>query len=216
MEIKQRLFLFCLCCFSSPSWSDIQYKPLSSAERHELSSGFSTKDWQKKLLKNLPAVFLKYTFYFPETEDLLPESYKKIFIPGLSTGAFLRAWDKGKNYGICKVNAGIHSVAYHLGLKGKSSYFEFLQPFGEFGLARSFCYAKNSSKNPKANLKLSHYFSYGFSLSLKILDKTSIYVLDQDYGINDIGIKTECLHYYTKDKTNKIFSFCQLGLQISF
>ena len=216
MKSRKNFFLFYFCFFSPLSWSQIQYRPLSSFERHELSSGFSisTKNGQKGLSDHLPVFFLKYTFYFPEMSVILPEPYKNFFIPGFQAGTNL--FRTKKNYGICDIKENIHSGAYHFGLKGKSPYFEFLQPFVEGGLARSFCYSKNLSKTSKAKMKLSHYFSYGLFLSFKILDRESIYALDQDYGINDMGIKMECLHYYPKSKKDKSFRLCQLGFQVSF
>lgn len=219
MKMKKYLFLFFLC-FSPLSWGQMQHKPLSSVERHEVSSGvsISIKNWQENPLSNIfPVFFLKYVFYFPEVSDYFPKSYERIFIPGLVAGANLfRSQSKGKNYKICKMNEGIYPSTYYLGLKGKSAYLEFLQPFAEVGLARSSCYSKNFSKFAKAKKKLNHYFAYGVFLSLKILDRTSIYSLDQDYGINDVGIKAECLHYYPKNEEDKSFNFCQFGLQISF
>ena len=218
MKINKKKFLFCLCFFSPLVWGQIQYKPLSSPQRHEFAGGFSisTKNWQwkKDFSKNLPSSFLKYAFYFPEIKAFLPESYKEIFIPSLSFGVNILKRDllEEKNYEICEKSTSIHAFAYHLGLKGTIPYFEFLQPFAELGLARSFC----SPKNSEIKRKLKHYFSYGFFLSLKTVDSEAIYSLDQDYGINDVGIKTECLHYYSKNKKDKPFNFCQFGLQFSF
>ena len=203
---------------SSLSWGQIQYNPLSSAERHELSSGFSVskKNGQKSLI-SLPVFFLKYGLYFPEIESVLTEPYKKAFIPGLQMGINLfQAQQIVKNYKICGTGSNILSAAYYFGIKGKSSYFEALQPFAELGLARSFCYTKNFSKISTAKIKLRHYLSYGIFFSLKIFDKAPVYALDQDYGINDLGIKMECLHYYSKKTTDKSINFCQFGLQMSF
>lgn len=219
MKIKKNLCFFFLYLFSTLSWGQMQYAPLASVERHELSSGFSVsiKNWQENpSSKIFPVFFLKYTLYFPEISSYVPKPYQKIFIPGFTAGANLfRSQKQGKNYGICKTDEGIYPSTYYLGLKGKMAYFEFLQPFAEFGLARSSCYSKNFSKFFKAKRKLSHYFSYGFFLSLKILDRMSIYTLDQDHGINDVGVKTECL-YHPKTEKNKSLSFCQFGLQLSF
>ena len=219
MKTQKNLFLLYLCFFPLLSWAQIQHKPLSSIERHELSAGLSIskKSWQEYRLGKPPVLFLKYALYFPGISNFSPEPYNKLFRPGLSAGVnFFRSKEEEK-YKFCEATGKKkHSSAYHLGFKGKIPYFEFFQPFVEGGLARSFCHSKKFSHFFKAKKKLKSYFSYGFSLSLKILDKISIYTLDQDYGINDIGIKTECKHYHPKNKDDKSFSFCQFGLQISF
>ena len=217
--MKAKIYLILFCFVSPFSWGQVQFQPLSSVERHELSSGFSVsiKNRQKKLLDNLHVFFLKYSLYFPEMDALWSPAYKKILIPGLQAGMSLfRSLGTGKNYGLCKADEGIYSSVWHLGLKGKSAYFDFIQPFVEGGLARSLCYSKNFSKTTTAQKKLSHYFSYGLFLSFKILDRSSIHALDQDYGINDVGLRAECLHYYSKTEENKFFRLCQLGLQLSF
>ena len=219
MKIKKILFLLCLYFFPLISWSQTQYAPLASIERHELSASFSIskKAWQTSRLRKLPVFALKYALFLPEISNFSPEPYNKFFTPGFSAGLNLFRKQSHTNYELCEsTNQNHFSAAYHFGLKGKIPYFEFLQPFAELGLARSFCYSRYFSNFFKAKKTLQHYFSYGFSLSLKILDKISIYTLDQDHGINDIGIKTECIHYYPKNKENKPFSFCQFGLQVSF
>ena len=107
MKPQFMLILFSLCFSSFLSWGQIQYTPLSSTERHELSSGFSIpkKTGQKYfLLKTLP-IFLKYGLYFPEIEAVLPEPYQKTFIPGLQMGFNrLQPQKTGENYGICDTN----------------------------------------------------------------------------------------------------------------
>ena len=219
MRTQKNLFLLCLGFFPFLLWGQIQHKPLSSPERHELSAGLSIskKSWTENLLRKSPAFFLEYALYFPEILNSIPEPYNKLFRPGLSAGVNFFKSKNEEKYRFCETTSKKpNSSAYHLGLKGKIPYFEFFQPFAEWGLARSFCHSEKFSHLFKAKKKLKSYFSYGFILSLKILDKISIYTLDQDYGINDIGIKTECKHYQPKDKADKSFSLCQFGLQISF
>ena len=208
-----RKAFFCLLFVSSFSGAEIQYRPISSVEKHELSSGFgfSIKKWRESFKNKF---FLNYVFYFPELSRFYFPDLNRIFIPGLQAG--VNFFKTQKNYGICPSRKDIYSSAYHTGLKGKSAYFEWGQPFVGIGLLKTFCYAKNFSKNFSPKSRLSYYISYGLLLSLKILDRSSIYAMDQDYGINDLGVKLECLHNYYKDKKNKPFYFCQLGLQISF
>ncbi len=199
-----------LCFRPGLSWGQMQYSPLSSAERHALSFAAPIKnDPQKSWTENLSTFVLKYGLYFPEIEAAWPDFHKKAIAPSLQLGILLR----GKNNEICEKGQNIKSGAYHLGLRGKNSYFSYLQPFVEAGLARSFCHGKKISSFRASRVKLSHYFSYGLLLSLKIFDRAAIYSLDQDYGVNDIGITAECRHYYPKIKGH---SFCQLGLQMSF
>lgn len=218
MNIKKHIFIFCLCFFSQGAWSDNQYRPLSSVERHELSAGFSIslKNWEEKMSEALPVFSLKYSLYFPEVNFLLPEAYHNLLVPGLQLGwDFIQSQSAKRDYGLCTLEADTHSSALHFGLKGKNSYFEFVQAFVSGGWAQTFCYSKELSKKP-VQKKLSHYFSYGLFLSLKILDRFAIYALDQDYGINDMGLKAECLHYYQKEEEEKPLHLCQLAFQLSF
>lgn len=147
---------------------------------------------------------------------VLPEPYEQVFRPGIQLG-LNRSFPKelGANGGICD-NSNLHPSVYHFGLKGKIPYFEALQPFSELGVARFFCHSEKYSRLSKSKTQLSHYVSYGLSLSLKVLDKLSIYALDQDYGINDLGITLECLHHYPKKTKKKTINFCQFGFQVSF
>jgi len=147
---------------------------------------------------------------------ILPDPYKQVLMPGIQTGINRsKLKEFGTNNGVCD-KPNFHPTVYHFGLKGKISYFEVLQPFSELGIARFFCHSKKYSSFSKSKTQLNHYVSYGLLLSLKILDKLSIYALDQDYGINDLGITVECLHYYPKKATSKTINFCQFGLQMSF
>lgn len=205
---------FFLFVFVNISWGEIQYKPLFSMERHELSSGLSVniKKWHKDQTEKFPIFFLKYSLYFPEVGQFFPDTYKHLFIPGLQTGFNL--FKTKQKYDLCETGPGILPFTYHYGLKGKSAYFEFFQPFAEWGWAQSLCYSKNLSTTVKTKIKLRYYFSYGVFLSLKVLDRHSMYALDQDYGINDVGLRIECLHYDTT--TNSSLQFCQIGLQLSF
>lgn len=218
--LAKPFFIFSVVFFSQFVWSTIQYKPLSSNERHELSFGFSvSKDnWRDNLLlKNLPSGFFIYTAYLSEIPSaFIGKPYSDIFIPGFQVGTnVFRKKNPDVDYGLCSADKASHSFAYHFGLKGKSAYFESLQPFVGWGLARSFCLQK-LSKISKSKMQLGQYVSYGLNLSLKILDKDSIYTLDQEYGINDIGLNLGCIHYYPKKTENKSFQICQVGLLLSF
>ena len=71
-------------------------------------------------------------------------------MPGLQAGINLLRLPTAKTkYGLCEeTNKNISSIL-SLGLKGKISYFELFQPFGELGLAKAFCYSKALSKISK-------------------------------------------------------------------
>ena len=203
---KQLAIVFCLLPFLC--WGETQYKPISSVERHELSIGFSGfPDTSKGLLRQYP--FLKYGIYFPEVTSFLPSDYQKTLIFGLQSG--INVFQGQQKDDLCsfkEVQKRQYAGALHLGLKAMSKYFDFVQPFGEAGLAHSFCYSFSSLQ--ASEKQLSYYYSLGLFLSFKFLDKSSIYSLDQDYGINDFGLRIEFLSYL------KAFNIVQIGLQLSF
>lgn len=213
MKLKKSYLLIYLFLFSQFLWADTQYKPLFSPERHEFSSG-----WTFSVKKKQNGFFLKYALYFPEIPNAFANSlYKNIFIPGLSLGiSDFKIQKNNLFHEMCKENTNFRFLPWSLGLKIKSSYYELIQPFGEFGLAQSLCYAEDFSKINSSRKTFKYYLSYGLMLSLKIFDKNGIYSLDQDYGINDVGFKAECLRYYLENKEETSLPFCQLGLQVSF
>ena len=213
MKIKKICLLTVLLFFPKFLGASAQYQPLSSPERHELSSG-----WTFSIKKKQNGFFFKYALYFPEVSNTFINSeYEKIFIPGLSFGVSSFNIQKDRLfYEMCKKNTKSRFLPLSLGLKAKSSYYELIQPFGEFGLIQSQCYAKDFSRIDDSQKKFKYYLSYGVLLSFKILNKSDIYSLDQDYGINDIGFRAECLRYYLEDAKENSLPFCQLGLQISF
>jgi len=236
-----KLFLT-LIFFSFYSWGEIQYKPLSSIERHEVSFGYSVaiKDWKNKktLEKKLPVVSLNYSLYFPEISHwIFPDNFKNLLILSVSgTGNKLRGQ---KTYGICGTNTDRQSSMAQFGFKIKSALLETFQPFVEWGWAKPFCHSKNFSEFDKPEIQFKSYLSYGFFVSFKLIDRHSIYALDQDYGVNDLGLKMECLQYNKKTESHSPRAkfddllenalqynkkteshspliHCQLGLKISF
>ena len=216
MKTGKSYYLICLFLFPQLLWSDIQFKPLSSPENHDLSAGLSVP-LKKTGKTNKLGSSLEYTLYFPKIISLYPPDYKNIFIPGLSLGInSSEIGEEGYFYDTCKKNKKLYFLAWHIGLKGKIPYSELIQPFGELGFTRSLCYARNFSKTYTPQTKFKYYLSYGLFLSLKILNKIAIYSLDNDYGINNIGIKAECRHYYTESEKNNPLNVCQFGLQVSF
>lgn len=215
MNIKKGLILFGLCFSTSGALAEIQYKPLSSQQKQEISSGFSLfrNNLNLEQLESPPAFFIKYSFYIPELSEMFLDSYKDFFIPALQAGIHVFRNTSGiKAYNLCDSTQTSHSLAYHIGLKGKIAYFDLFQPYAELAWAKNFCSKKFSTINSPQK-KLKHYFSYGALLSLKIFDKESIYELDQDYGINDIGLQMSCSHYSPENRT---INLCELGLHISF
>ena len=188
------------------SSAEVQYEPFASPERHELSfSLFSYKPFSKKIV--ISPYSFAYALYITELDQFLPEKTRKIFALGLSAGlSFFKSKADGGTERICHSDSS-SSLAWRTGLKAKIRYF-FLQPFAEFGFADSDCRQKGVEK------RFESQFSFGFSLSLKVLDPSAIYSLDQDYGINDVGLLTECLNYQVSGPDLDLF--CQIGLQVSF
>ncbi len=220
MRIKKILFSLCFILPMSLQ-GQIQYKPQPSTERHELMTGFSiftgSFEWKKDFFSNFPAFFIKYNLYFPEIESVLPSGYEKVFVPGLQIGSHFFKWLKGsegENYNLCRT---AYPIAYHLGLTAKMAYLEDIQAFVGGGLARSICRSQAEPRVSNDKRDLNHYLSYGFFLSFKLLDRSGVYSLDQDYGINDMGLRAECLHYDLMKKSRAFkYPLCDLGLQISF
>lgn len=223
-------------CF--PSWGVIQYRPIGSPERHEIAGGWTfgdpfhnfTDDDKVSLLPaqkdgssspslaNKRAYFLNYSLYFPEVTALLPKPWNKVGSSGFSTGA--RLFQKGE--GFC-TEKGQSPLFTHLGLKAKFSYFEEITPFLEYGLGWLGC-AQNLKldkdkpfKYTPTSTKIKTYIAIGLNLSFKILDRKSIYSLDQDYGFNDMGIQGQCRWYHgtMNEKKNSLF-MCEAGLSLLF
>lgn len=217
---KRNLFLFLLCLFPQILLAQIQYQPLASSERSGLSLGVSPflKKEEKKLLSRFPVWFFTYNLYLPEVSRLLPEASKDRLTPGIELGAsFFDTEDSLQNYNLCSPEkTGLRSMAYHLGLMGKANYLNILQAFVGGGWARSLCYFSGFKQTDSPQKELSHYLSYGLFLSFQIFDRSSIYSMDQEYGINNVGLKGECRSYYFKEKGSESFQVCQLGLQVSF
>ena len=63
---------------------------------------------------------------------------------------------------------------------------------------------------------LSHYVSLGLNFSLKLFDRKAIYNLDEDYGINDVGIQTKCTLLLGEDISSSDNSswLCQAGFSL--
>ena len=212
--IKKIYLLISLAFLPQFLGANLQYKPLFSPERHEFSSGwaFSMRNTKQD------GYFIKYAFLLPEGLNIFsPFLSKNFFVPGLSFGANSFPIYKSKQFEkMCGKDMEFF-LPLSLGIKANLPYYELVKPFGEIGLTHSMCYIKNFSKIDKSQKKLKYYLSYGLLLSLKILDKSNIYSLDQDYGLNDIAFRAECLHYYYPEiEKAKNLHFCQFGLQVSF
>ena len=187
MEIKNLIFLLFL--FPLFSWG-IQYQPTSSVKRHEISLNFDLRlSKEKNLWKKFSSKSLTWTVLIPEFNDFIPSPYKNIFTPGVDLG-FLFFDEKNKNTDVCPVDKEGYQGAWHLGVLGKIDYFEPVKFFGSLGLTRGNCVKKKDLFDVSLKQELSHYLSYGMFFSLKLLDKSSVYALDQDYGVNDSRNKT--------------------------
>lgn len=199
-----------------PAWGMIQYKPISSIERHEIAIGWAFKTPIKKFASRYRATSLNYSLYFPELTALLPEPWSNIGAPGLSLGA--KIFKEGAKLLCTKEKE--EALFTHLGLKARFPYFETLIPFVEYGMGWMNC-IQNLTLDKEAEtfkhfpgpIKVKAYFALGLNLSLKILDKKSLYNLDQDYGLNDIGIQGQCRWY---KGTEKVLTLCELGLSVLF
>ena len=204
-----------LLSFSFPSQGNIQYKPISSPERHEFTGGFAFKTPLPNFASRHRALSLNYSLYFPEVTALLPEPWNHIGAPGLNLGATLFK----VGYKLCTQEKE-QPLFTHLGLKAKISYFETIIPFAEYGMGWMSC-IQNLTLNKEAEvfkhsqgpLKVKTYFALGLNLSFKILDKKSMYSLDQDYGLNDIALQGQCRWYQGAEKT---LTLCELGLSVLF
>lgn len=213
------IFQFALFVAPVLVFAQVQYQPLSSVQRHELSISASVKSQDSNFHFNLKQKNLNYAIYFPELVSLLFPSQKKgWFIPALSMGFHgFKKDDTQKLHQTCQPASDLLGlIPGYIGFKGILTYLELIQPFAELAYARFLCYKKNPQKMSfyKNNTLWSWYHAYGVFLSLKLLDKIGIYSLDQDYGINDLGLKLACSSYY---KTTKIkLTSCHIGMQISF
>ena len=242
LRILNRFPLFntvILCLFCFPSWGTIQYRPIGSPERHEIVGGWTLEDPFRNfadddkiilspaqengnslnsLAASKRAYFLNYSLYFPEATTLFPKPWDKIGAPGLSLGA--RLFQKGGE--LCAEKES-YPLFTHLGLKARFPYFEEVIPFVEYGMGWLGCVhnlklEKNKSFKYSPTLtKIKTYIAVGLNLSFKILDRKSIYSLDQDYGFNDMGIQGQCRWYHgtMDEKKNSIF-MCEAGLSLLF
>ena len=206
-------FILSLLCF--PSWGLIQYKPISSPERHEITVGWSFKKPIPNFASQHRAFLLNYSLYFPEITALLPKPWNDIGAPGLSLGA--RLFKKG--HSLCN-NEKDQPLFTHLGFKTKISYLETVIPFAEYGMGWMSCVqnltldrSAETFKRSSGPIKIKSYLALGLNLSLKILNKKTIYSLDQDYGLNDIGVQAQCRWYRGARKT---LTLCEVGLSVLF
>ena len=171
------------------SWGDLQYRPDGSAENHEITLGlfkysFDVKDW-KELGKE--GYFVDYSFYLSSIHRLFENKYKHFGRIGFTGGA--------------RVLEGAfqnEGSFFHLGIRARVSYLENILPLFEYGgrVAHWSRWGEGSEKSQAMksfiSSSLSHYVSLGLNFSLKLFDRKAIYNLDEDYGINDVGIQTKC------------------------
>ena len=202
-----------------PAQGAVQYRPIGSPERHEITLGRSFENpfsSRKTRLSKQPGYFLSYDLYLPEINSLLlPEKWRRIGYMGFTVSGSL--YQNKKTDSLCGGKKLIWPA--RAGIKIKMSHFEMAAPFVEYGLSRVGCVGKKSKfneilKSVKNNpLKLKTYFSIGLNMSFKILDRKSIYTLDQDYGLNDMGIRGQC--QWHRGSKSSVF-VCTAGFSLLF
>ena len=207
--IFKLLFVFLL----SPAFGETQYKPSTSPLNHSVSFGlafepvFSGKGQQLSSRKG--GGFLNY-YYFPPWDKWLTEQYRGYVLLGLGGGIKQFFYTPG----LCPEGSNNSLLMAQGGVQLRGIYWEFFQPFAEMGLGQSYCHKTLKNISPISK-KLRSYFSLGFALSLKVLDQASIYSLDEDYGLNDLSLVSQCLRINNPNKSKGIF-ICQIGLEALF
>ena len=220
ISILQKTTILLFLFWAVPSLANIQYKPISSVERSGFYFGGTLEN---KFVTEEESFFsgysFKYDFFIPEINNLVGENYRDIFKFSLGVGShFFKAKYKN-NKSLCESSKQPQALLYYGGLKGILAYFEYFTPFVEFGLVRSHCFSYDQAAKKlsfsKASQEMKSYLSFGLFLSFKMLDRVSIYSLDRDYGINDVGVTSRCSWFYKKEvktKSPRKLAFCEVGL----
>lgn len=209
MTMLKKIITVGMALVSLGASAETQYKPFSSLQRHEISLGDTfNKGFLDRIegigtFKDPDGLFLEYGFLLRELNQYIPKPYQNIFVLSLNAGVSVLDKEYGKNYdeqpSFCE---DAQSLIYNGALKGKLDYFEYIKFFAEWGLTKSSCIDYTDLKNFKfkpASKATEYYYSVGGFLSFKVLNKTSIYSLDRDYGINDMGLLAKCFWISFKD-----------------
>ena len=211
---KNFLFIMGLIfCFESQA-TITQYTPIASPEHHEI---FISKIFhlQKDPFDLAESWGFNYDFYLIEINSMLPREYQNIFFVGVHLGASLT------QEGSTSCSPASSHLVYRGGLKSKLTFFEYVKPFVEYGYMQDVCLKNFSMEtwqqagfaDSSQNLQ-GQYVSAGLSLSFKILDRVSLYNLDQDYGLNDVALRGECLRSLSAKEAQGFV--CELGLSFAF
>ena len=199
------LFIF------NPSFANTQHKPLTSPLNSAVSTGFIFEPsvGKKPFFSKKGGVFLNYTYYFSSWDNRLPKKYQGYLDWGLrgGTGFFFPS----RNF--CTDTPYHKPLLAQAGVQLRVVHWEYFQPFVGGDLNHLFCYRK--LKDVQSSMKLDYGFSFGFSLSLKVLDRSAIYSLDEDYGLNDLVLAAQCFHLKKVSDSDKRI-ICQVGLEALF
>ena len=208
--MKNYIFLFWFCIFNFASGT-IKHKPIASPLNHSVSTGMAFEPYftdREKLFGSNQGVFLNYTYYFSSWDNLLPKNYRGYLNWGLEGGTKLFR----NTPVLCKQKAV--PLLIWGGAQARIRYWETFQPFMGFGFNHVFCH-KNLKTIHSSSVKLDPSFSFGFSLSLKFLEPSAIYSLDEDYGLNDLTLFTRCFQLKKSSELKGRF-VCQVGLEALF
>ena len=222
--------------FFTPLFSvgELQYRVEGSQERHEIAGGLFNYPVTKNYVpKSTSGAYLDYSFYFPEIHDLLDNQFKTYGQLGFTGKVYAFSNANGEIQdveaeGLC-VSGSDYPAVFLFGTKARISYLEYFNPSIEYGWTFIHCGSKLDVKNLKSfNLKsidssLNRYISIGLDVSLKLFDRASVYALDEDYGINDIGFNFKCTllsgNVEAEEKDAKVQNkpwICQVGLSLLF
>ena len=207
-----RILSFSFLLLPFISFGDLQYRPAGSSERHEFSSGYFSYPFEvENLTEDLKSgYFLDYSLYFPEIHKIFQNKYKHFGQLGFTTGVHIFDSEgmEPQIKSACFVKNNQHQpLLFRFGVKAKFSYLENLIPNFEYGWASLACSSELSLETlsstqfkPIDSSLFNQYVSLGLDISFKIFDRRSIYSLDEDYGINDMGLSFKCALFFPDDK----------------
>ena len=209
--MKCYLLFFCFFVFQSAS-GEVKHKPITSPLNHGVSGSlvfeppFSDRE---KLLGSDIGASLNYAYYFSSWDKFLPKNYRGYLNWGLEGGIKLFR----RNKALCSRDNPLPTFAYG-GAQMRVIYWDIFQPFMGFGFHHAFC-RKNLKTIYYSTTKWKPSFSFGFSISLKLLESAAVYNLDADYGLNDLSLFTRCFQMKKSSELKGRF-ICQFGLEALF
>ena len=210
-----RLYLKCLFVLLgffifNPVFANLQHKPLATPLNSSVSTGFIFELSKGKVpfFSKKGGGFLDYTYYFSSWDNWLPKKYQGYLDWGVraGTGLFFPSRNGCSPY--------YKPLLAQAGAQMRLVYWEYFQPFAGVNLNHLFCYRKLTDAQ-SSSVKLDYGLSFGVSLSLKILDRSAIYSLDEDYGLNDMALIGRCFQMKKTSNSDKRL-VCQVGLEVLF